>query len=95
LPFNALPLLPQLLLLLLQASCRLRLYRGGAVYRLQQQQGDEDSELGGANSCSFCTMIQIDSLGFDWWRLSGVGRNYLIGGVQFLDRIKVSVFLVY
>jgi hypothetical protein len=43
LPCNALPLLPQLLLLL-QVSCRLRLYRGGAVYRLQQQQGDEDSE---------------------------------------------------
>jgi hypothetical protein len=80
LPCNALPLLPQLLLLLLlQASCRLRLYRGGAVYRLQQQQGDEDSELGGANSCSFCTMIQIDSLG------SGLEVVTIMGWKELLD----------
>jgi hypothetical protein len=50
----------------------------------------QDSE---PNSCSFCTMIQIDSLGP---RLEVVtdelGRDYLIGGVQFLDRIQVSVF---
>ena len=50
----------------------------------------QDSE---PNSCSFCTMIQIDSLGPGLEVVTDeLGRDYLIGGVQFLDRIQVPVF---
>lgn len=39
-------------------------------------------------------MIRIDSLGsgLEVVTIMGWKENYLIGGVQFLDRIKVSVF---
>lgn len=39
-----------------------------------------------------CGTIQIDSLAFDLEVATIGGCYYLIGGVQFLDRIKVSFF---
>ncbi|XBH64493.1 hypothetical protein VPH35_118246 [Triticum aestivum] len=92
LPCDAYPLPSQLPS---QAGCRLRLYserrRGGTLRRLRRE--EEEQCIGEAKFLFIHDTIRIDSLCCDSEVVTRGCWNYFIGGVQFLDRRKVSLFL--